>query len=57
LQEEVVGFRRPLRLYRGPQHGREVASQLDAEFPSVRLAAQNAAQSEDDGHLQLAGAQ
>jgi hypothetical protein len=36
LQGKVVGFRRPFPLYGRPEHGREVASQLDAEFLSVR---------------------
>src|SRR5262245_52456066 len=29
LQGEVVGFRRPLRLYGGPEHRRQIATQLD----------------------------
>jgi hypothetical protein len=29
LQGEVVGFRRPLRLYGGPEHRRQIAPQLD----------------------------
>ena len=45
-QGEVVGFRRPLRLYSRSQHGREVALQLDAEFLLV-----------EDGiaHMHIAG--
>ena len=29
LQEEVVGFRRPLRLYGRPEHRRQIAPQLN----------------------------
>jgi hypothetical protein len=29
LQGEVIGFRRPLRLYGGPEHGRQVPPQLN----------------------------
>ena len=35
LQGEVVGFRRPLRLYGGPQHGRQIPPQLDLKRLAV----------------------
>jgi len=36
LQREVVGFRRPLRLYGGPEHGRQIPSQLPPPFLRFR---------------------
>src|SRR6188474_3059834 len=45
LQGKVVGFRRPFPLYGRPEHGRQVASRLDAEFlqqPESRIEATEA---------------